>query len=137
MVFLNQNTVYSYWKSKNPLFTKIKDLLQCFFISQVVALGNDVPDGVVVTVMAGNDENVSAELRNATATMKQGCAHFNDLRFIGRSGRGIQTDTCSTVTSYSYLFVNKQEESLQPAIFTTSVYTAYTICNCSALQSHS
>uniref|UniRef100_A0A3Q1K2C7 Runt domain-containing protein n=1 Tax=Anabas testudineus TaxID=64144 RepID=A0A3Q1K2C7_ANATE len=54
----------------------------------VVALGNDVPDGVVVTVMAGNDDNSSAELRNATATMKQGYAHFNDLRFIGRSGRG-------------------------------------------------
>lgn len=57
-------------------------------ILQVVALGNDVPDGVVVTVMAGNDDNSSAELRNATATMKQGHAHFNDLRFIGRSGRG-------------------------------------------------
>ncbi|XP_049926515.1 runt-related transcription factor 3-like [Epinephelus moara] len=54
----------------------------------VVAVGNDVPDGVVVTVMAGNDDNCSAELRNATATMKQGYAHFNDLRFIGRSGRG-------------------------------------------------
>ncbi|CAG6016427.1 unnamed protein product [Menidia menidia] len=54
----------------------------------VVALGNDVPDGVVVTVMAGNDDNNNAELRNATTTMKQGCAHFNDLRFVGRSGRG-------------------------------------------------
>uniref|UniRef100_A0A3P9NAF9 Runt-related transcription factor 3-like n=1 Tax=Poecilia reticulata TaxID=8081 RepID=A0A3P9NAF9_POERE len=54
----------------------------------VIALGNDVPDGVVVTVMAGNDDNCSAELRNATTTMKQGYAHFNDLRFIGRSGRG-------------------------------------------------
>ncbi|XP_069574951.1 runt-related transcription factor 2 [Brachyistius frenatus] len=54
----------------------------------VVALGDDVPDGVVVTVMAGNDDNSSAELRNATATMKQGHAYFNDLRFIGRSGRG-------------------------------------------------
>ncbi|XP_042371245.1 runt-related transcription factor 3-like, partial [Plectropomus leopardus] len=54
----------------------------------VVALGNDVPDGAVVTVMAGNEDNCNAELRNATATMKQGYAHFNDLRFIGRSGRG-------------------------------------------------
>ncbi|KAM6915811.1 runt-related transcription factor 2 [Xenentodon cancila] len=54
----------------------------------VVALGNDVPDGIIVTVMAGNDDNSSAELRNATTTMKHGCAHFNDLRFIGRSGRG-------------------------------------------------
>lgn len=54
-------------------------------------MGSDVPDGVVVTLMAGNDDNSSAELRNATATMKQGHAHFNDLRFIGRSGRGRET----------------------------------------------
>ncbi|KAM9365906.1 runt-related transcription factor 2 [Pholidichthys leucotaenia] len=66
----------------------------------VVALGNDVPDGVTVTVMAGNDDNSSAELRNATATMKQGCAHFNDLRFIGRSGRGKSfTLTINVLTS--------------------------------------
>ncbi|KAJ0066925.1 hypothetical protein NL108_004892, partial [Boleophthalmus pectinirostris] len=54
----------------------------------VVALGTDVPDGVVVTLMAGNDDNYSAELRNATTTMKHGSAHFTDLRFLGRSGRG-------------------------------------------------
>ncbi|KAM9808646.1 runt-related transcription factor 2 isoform 1-T1 [Syngnathus typhle] len=54
----------------------------------VVSLGNDVPDGALVMLMAGNDDNSSAELRNATATMRQGHAHFNDLRFIGRSGRG-------------------------------------------------
>lgn len=54
----------------------------------VVALGNDVPDGVLVTLMAGNDDNCCAELRNATATMKHGSAHFSDLRFLGRSGRG-------------------------------------------------
>lgn len=55
--------------------------------SQVVALG-DVPDGTLVTVMAGNDENYSAELRNASAVMKNQVARFNDLRFVGRSGRG-------------------------------------------------
>uniref|UniRef100_A0A5F9CG32 Runt domain-containing protein n=1 Tax=Oryctolagus cuniculus TaxID=9986 RepID=A0A5F9CG32_RABIT len=55
--------------------------------AQVVALG-DVPDGTVVTVMAGNDENYSAELRNASAVMKNQVARFNDLRFVGRSGRG-------------------------------------------------
>ncbi|XP_061645329.1 runt-related transcription factor 3-like isoform X2 [Phyllopteryx taeniolatus] len=54
----------------------------------VVSLGDDVPDGAVVTLMAGNDDNSSAELRNATATMTRGHAHFNDLRFVGRSGRG-------------------------------------------------
>ncbi|XP_041115806.1 runt-related transcription factor 1-like isoform X6 [Polyodon spathula] len=54
---------------------------------KVVGLG-DVPDGTLVTVMAGNDENYSAELRNATAAMKNQVARFNDLRFVGRSGRG-------------------------------------------------
>ncbi|XP_041436789.1 runt-related transcription factor 1 isoform X2 [Xenopus laevis] len=54
---------------------------------KVVALG-EVPDGTLVTVMAGNDENYSAELRNATAAMKSQVARFNDLRFVGRSGRG-------------------------------------------------
>ncbi|XP_034072814.1 runt-related transcription factor 1 isoform X3 [Gymnodraco acuticeps] len=54
---------------------------------KVVALG-DTPDGTLVTVMAGNDENFSAELRNATAALKNQVARFNDLRFVGRSGRG-------------------------------------------------
>lgn len=60
-----------------------------FSCVQVVALG-DVPDGTLVTVMAGNDENYSAELRNASAVMKNQVARFNDLRFVGRSGRGEQ-----------------------------------------------
>ncbi|XP_016113753.1 runt-related transcription factor 1-like isoform X3 [Sinocyclocheilus grahami] len=54
---------------------------------KVVALG-DITDGTLVTVMAGNDENYSAELRNATAPIKNQVARFNDLRFVGRSGRG-------------------------------------------------
>lgn len=68
-------------------------------IPQVVALG-DVPDGTLVTVMAGNDENYSAELRNATAAMKNQVARFNDLRFVGRSGRG------------RYLFTARVQSSL-------------------------
>lgn len=59
---------------------------------QVVALG-DIPDGTVVTVMAGNDENYSAELRNASGVMKNQVARFNDLRFVGRSGRGEARNT--------------------------------------------
>ncbi|XP_063079757.1 runt-related transcription factor 2-like isoform X2 [Engraulis encrasicolus] len=54
---------------------------------KVVALG-EVADGTTVTVMAGNDENYSAELRNASGVMKNQVARFNDLRFVGRSGRG-------------------------------------------------
>lgn len=41
-----------------------------------------------MTVRAGNDENYCGELRNATAIMKNQVAKFNDLRFVGRSGRG-------------------------------------------------
>uniref|UniRef100_A0A673CLY0 Runt domain-containing protein n=1 Tax=Sphaeramia orbicularis TaxID=375764 RepID=A0A673CLY0_9TELE len=80
----------------------------------VVALGNDVPDGVVVTLMAGNDDNCSAELRNATATMKQGYAHFNDLRFVGRSGRGK-----SFTLSINILTTPPQIATLQRAIKVT------------------
>lgn len=54
---------------------------------RVVALG-DIMDGTVVTIRAGNDENYCAELRNCTAIMKNQVAKFNDLRFVGRSGRG-------------------------------------------------
>lgn len=55
---------------------------------RVVYLGEDICDGTVVTVRAGNDENYCAELRNHTAVLKNHIAKFNDLRFVGRSGRG-------------------------------------------------
>jgi len=58
-----------------------------FLILQVVAL-DDIEDGTLVTVKAGNDENYCGELRNCTAVMKNSIAKFNDLRFVGRSGRG-------------------------------------------------
>ncbi|XP_071954709.1 uncharacterized protein [Antedon mediterranea] len=54
---------------------------------KVVSLG-PIPDGTPVTIAAGNDENYCAELRNFTAVMKNQVARFNDLRFVGRSGRG-------------------------------------------------
>jgi len=53
----------------------------------VVALG-EVADGTTVRLTAGNDENLCGEMRNATAVMHNSVAKFNDLRFIGRSGRG-------------------------------------------------
>lgn len=67
----------SHWRSNKTLPVAFK----------VVALG-DVMDGTVVTIRAGNDENYCAELRNSTAIMKNQVAKFNDLRFVGRSGRG-------------------------------------------------
>ncbi|XP_059478952.1 runt-related transcription factor 1-like isoform X2 [Neocloeon triangulifer] len=66
-----------HWRSNKTLPVAFK----------VVALG-DVLDGTLVTVRAGNDENYCAELRNCSAIMKNQVAKFNDLRFVGRSGRG-------------------------------------------------
>ena len=57
------------------------------FQNQVVALC-DIEDGTLVTLNAGNDDNYGSELRNNSALMRDGVAKFNDLRFVGRSGRG-------------------------------------------------
>jgi len=54
----------------------------------VVALG-EVADGTTVRLAAGNDDNVAGELRNASAVMRDSVARFSDLRFVGRSGRGM------------------------------------------------
>ena len=55
---------------------------------KVISL-TEIPDGTKVILSAGNDDNCAAELRNATAVMKNQVARFNDLRFVGRSGRGV------------------------------------------------
>ncbi|VDL17514.1 unnamed protein product [Hymenolepis diminuta] len=47
-----------------------------------------VPDGTRVLLSAGNEERPFAELKNAIAVMQNQEARFNDLRFLGRSGRG-------------------------------------------------
>lgn len=69
-----------------PHWRKNKSLPAPFKIVAMDPLS--VPDGTQVTVYAGNDEEFSAELRNNTTTFKNSVARFNDLRFIGRSGRG-------------------------------------------------
>ncbi|KAL0821873.1 hypothetical protein ABMA28_005275 [Loxostege sticticalis] len=65
---------------------------------KVVALG-EVLDGTLVTVRAGNDENCCAELRNNSTVMKDRVAKFNDLRFVGRSGRGKSFSLTITVST--------------------------------------
>jgi len=56
-------------------------------VFNVLSLG-EVPDGTAVTVMAGNEDNVYGDIKNATASMSNGVAKFTDLRFVGKSGRG-------------------------------------------------
>ncbi|CAG0922239.1 unnamed protein product [Notodromas monacha] len=67
----------SHWRSNKTLPVAFK----------VICL-SDVPDGTLVSLKAGNDENPCSEVRNATAVFKNNVAKFNDLRFVGRSGRG-------------------------------------------------
>ncbi|CAB3365004.1 Hypothetical predicted protein [Cloeon dipterum] len=64
-----------------------------------VVILDDVPDGTVVTINAGNDENCTAELRNCQTIVKNQVAKFNDLRFVGRSGRGKSFTLSITVSS--------------------------------------
>lgn len=83
----------SHWRSNKTLPTTFR----------VVAL-SAVPDGTRVTVSAGNDENMCAELRNCTAVMKHQVARFNDLRFLGKSGRGKP----NLILFTSFLYMNKK-----------------------------
>ncbi|CAG0884207.1 unnamed protein product, partial [Cyprideis torosa] len=114
----------THWRSNKTLQTAFK----------VIALG-DVQDGTIVSVKAGNDENPCAEVRNGQAVMKNRVAKFNDLRFVGRSGRGkyfnltITLNTSPMIVA-TYLKVikvtvdgprdprTKMRESLRPRSFT-------------------
>lgn len=82
----------AHWRSNKTLPVAFK----------VVALG-EVGDGTLVTVRAGNDENCCAELRNSTAVMKNQVAKFNDLRFVGRSGRGKTLQF--SISPYNYITI--------------------------------
>ena len=63
----------------------------------------EVPDGTLVSVRAGNDDNYCGELRNHTAVMKNQVAKFSDLRFVGRSGRGKSFTVTITVNCHPNL----------------------------------
>lgn len=78
----------THWRSNKTLPATFK----------VVAL-SEVPDGTVVTIRAGNDENYCGDIRNPSAIMKGQVAKFNDLRFVGRSGRGKSFSLTITVST--------------------------------------
>ena len=67
----------SHWRSNKSLPSAFK-----------VFTFQEVPDGTLVSVKCGNDDNWGGEIRNCTAVMKNQLAKFSDLRFVGRSGRG-------------------------------------------------
>ena len=83
----------NHWRSNKTLPVTFK----------VVCLG-DIKDGTKVSISAGNDENYCSEIRNSVAYMKNRVAKFNDLRFVGRSGRG-RVITLNFVFLFCFVFV--------------------------------
>ncbi|XP_031629349.1 segmentation protein Runt-like isoform X2 [Contarinia nasturtii] len=71
--------------------------LPCAF--KVIVLDYEIPDNTEVIITAGNEEQCNPELRNNTAVLKNGVAKFNDLRFVGRSGRGKSFSVVITIRS--------------------------------------
>ena len=83
---------------------KQEDQQNCFIFQEV-------PDGTLVSVKCGNDDNNSGEIRNCTAVMKNQLAKFSDLRFVGRSGRG---------KSFT-IFITIQTKPLQCATYNKAI----------------
>lgn len=104
----------SHWRSNKSLPVAFK----------VVAL-DDVSDGTLVTIRAGNDENCCGELRNCTAVMKNQVAKFNDLRFVGRSGRG----QWIAIPFHSYLFIYPLCRSYRATISLQQSFTNLSIAS--------
>ena len=81
----------------------------------------EVPDGTTVTVKCGNDDNWGGEIRNCTAVMKNQVAKFNDLRFVGRSGRGKQANVAMQSGLHSSSFDDVFSVLLSPCILTSCI----------------
>ena len=80
----------SHWRQNKALPTAFR-----------IVLVDEVPDGTEVSIHAGNDENCSAELRHCLTQFKNKVARFNDLRFVGRSGRGKSTQSINQFINQS------------------------------------
>jgi len=98
----------THWRSNKTLPVAFK-----------VIMLSEINDGTIVQIKAGNDENYCGELRNSTAVFKNQVAKFNDLRFVGRSGRGktssILEETVSGLPP-SLSFHDNKEEAVNKVI---------------------
>lgn len=95
----------NHWRSNKSLPIAFK----------VVVL-DDIPDGTIVTLKAGNDENCCAELRNCTAVTKNQVAKFNDLRFVGRSGRGKSFSITITISCSAFYQVATYNKAIKVTV---------------------
>lgn len=78
-------------------FRSNKSLLHQF----CVVILYPVVDGTKVTVMAGNEENPIADIKNNETEVQGQIARFSDLRFVGKSGRGKNFNLTITIHSKS------------------------------------
>ena len=71
-------------------------LFLCFLCSFCVFSTEPIPNGTECEVTAGNEGVACAELKNSVAVFQGNSAKFNDLRFVGKSGRGrCPIDACA------------------------------------------
>lgn len=70
---------------------------------------NEVPDGTQCTIFAFSIKTGPGELRNNVSFVRDGIVKFEDLRFVGKSGRGTRFDVYfrfetnpEVVVSYKY-----------------------------------
>lgn len=85
---------------------------------KVIALDCEIPDGTEVIVSTGNDYDFNPEVKNNTALIKDGVAKFNDLRFVGCSGRGKSFSLTITIRSSS---VQKTAQPDQIATYSNAI----------------
>lgn len=89
-----------HWRSNKQLPYRFK----------VVVLG-EVEDNTLVTLSAANENNERGDLKNNVAHINNHIAVFQDLRFIGRSGRG----------KYFHLVITVHTFPSQVAVFCNAI----------------
>jgi hypothetical protein len=72
--------------TKLPDFIRAKKRL--YFPFEVYFEKGLVQDGCIVKLNASSKKNPGGELKNNVAAVSNGKATFEDLRFLGKSGRG-------------------------------------------------
>ena len=77
----------NHWRSNKSLpsafkvFTfQVRENSHCYHFISCPHRVQEVPDGTLVSVKCGNDDNWGGEIRNCTAVMKNQLAKFSDLR---------------------------------------------------------
>jgi hypothetical protein len=77
-VFLKNFVFFSHWRKNKSLRFILRSKHQV-----------DIKPNTRVIILAGNDFNPCASLKNNISWFRGGQAEFNDLRFLGASGRGL------------------------------------------------